>query len=342
MKKILLLLICIPFFTLQAQQDLLFNEDCEALTIGNIGTDISNTNPGQGGWLTSATVANNSDFQIANVGGLNNNVIKIIGSNGATANNKILDQFVGDFWTNRTAGNNVAQVEFDFFTGPVTTSKNFMRVALYDATKSKILAGIRIEMNTLIIKGIAYANVSNAINNYSFSLGPSDIVLTANTWYRFGFTFDYGNGDIFFKEVTNNLFNISIAGASANIPVSELFVFSTTQSGNTSSATGTFDNISLKADIDETSLLSVETNVLNSNKFKITPNPAKNNIVIENTSNLIDDVSFYDLKGIVVKKIETIKNLKNIQVDISDLSQGIYLIKIQSNKKFDVQKIVKE
>lgn len=342
MKKILLLLICIPFFTLQAQQDLLFNEDCEALTIGNIGTDISNTNPGQGGWLTSATVANNSDFQIANVGGLNNNVIKIIGSNGATANNKILDQFVGDFWTNRTAGNNVAQVEFDFFTGPATTSKNFMRVALYDATKSKILAGIRIEMNTLIIKGIAYANVSNAINNYSFSLGPSDIVLTANTWYRFGFTFDYGNGDIFFKEVTNNLFNISIAGASANIPVSELFVFSTTQSGNTSSATGTFDNISLKADIDETSLLSVETNVLNSNKFKITPNPAKNNIVIENTSNLIDDVSFYDLKGIVVKKIETIKNLKNIQVDISDLSQGIYLIKIQSNKKFDVQKIVKE
>jgi hypothetical protein len=342
MKKILLLLICISSFTIQAQQDFLFNEDCEALTIGDIGTDITNTNPGQGGWLTSATTANNSDFQIANVGGVNNNVIQIIGSNGASANNKILDQFVGDFWAERTAGNNVAQVEFDFFTGPVTTSKNFMRVALYDATKTKILAGIRIEMNTRIIKGLAYANVSSTLNNYSFSLGSSDVVLAANTWYRFGFTFDYGTGDIFFKEVTNNLFNISIAGASANVPVSELFVFSTTQAGNTSSATGTFDNIAFKADLDETSLLSVRTNQLDSNKFMITPNPAKNNITIENASNVIDAITIYDLKGIEVKKIEVIQNLKNVQVDISDLSQGIYLIKTQSNKKYDIQKIVKE
>jgi len=342
MKKILLFFIWISSFTTQAQQELLFNEDCETLTIGNIGTDISNTNPGQGGWFTSAITAENSDFQIANVGGINNNVIKIIGSSdGVTTNNKILDQFVGDFWINRTAGNNVAQIEFDFFTGPATTSKNFMRVALYDASKSKILAGIRIEMNTLKIKGLAYANVSGTLNNYSFSLGASDVVLTANTWYRFGFTFDYGTGDIRFKEVDHNLFNISIAGASANIPVSELFIFSTTQAGNTTSATGIFDTISFKADIDDTSLLSVKANQL-SNKFQIIPNPAKNNITIENTSNSIDNISIYDLKGVEVKKIDPIQNLKNVEIDISNLSQGVYLIKTQSNKKYDIQKIVKE
>jgi hypothetical protein len=342
MKKIVLFFICISSLTIQAQQDFLFNEDCEALTIGDIGTDITNANPGQGGWFTSATTANNSDFQIVNVGGLNNNVIKIIGSNGATTNNKILDQFVGDFWTNRTPGNNIAQVEFDFFTGPITTSKNFMRVALYDAAKTKILAGIRIEMNTLIIKGLSYASVSGILNNYSFSLGSSDVVLAPNTWYRFGFSFNSGTGDILFKEVGHNLFNIGIAGASINIPVSELFVFSTTQAGNTTSATGTFDTISFKADLDDTSLLSSITNPSNSNKFTITPNPVKDKVTIENLLNSIDSIIIYDLKGIEIKKIEVNQSLKNIQVDISDLSKGLYLIKIGSEKKCEIQKIIKE
>lgn len=341
MKKILLLLISISSFTIYAQQDVLYNEDCEALTVGNIGTDITNTNAGQGGWLTSATTATNSDFQIANVGGVNNNVIKIIGSNGATTNNKIADQFVGDFWANRTPGNNIAQVEFDFFTGPVTTSKNFMRVALYDVAKTKILAGLRIEMNTLIIKGLSYSNVSGVLNNYSFSLGSSDVVLAPNTWYRFGFSFNYGTGDILFKEVGHSLFNIGIAGASANIPVSELFVFSTTQTGNTSSAIGTFDNISFKADLDDTSLLGTKANQINSNKFAISPNPAKNNITIESTSNRIDAVTIYDLSGREVKAFET-KSINSNQYDIADLSQGTYLVKVKSDKNIETKKIIKQ
>ena len=342
MKKILLLFICITSFTIQAQQDILFTEDFEALTIGNIGTDITNAAPGQGGWLTSATTASNSDFQIANVGGVNNKVIKIIGSDGATTNNKIADQFVGDFWNNRTAGYNVAEVEFDFFTGPVTTSKNFMRVALYDAAKTKILAGFRIEMNTLIIRGLAYANQSGTINNYSFPLGATDIALLPNTWYRLGFSFDFGTGDVLFKEVGHSLFNIGKAGACAAIPVSELFVFSTTQTGNTSSATGTFDNISLKADIDNTSLLlSTPINQLNSNSFVISPNPAKNSITIDSKTNAIDAVTFYDLSGRLVKAIEA-KSFTNTVIDISDLESGTYLVKVKSDQNLEMKKIIKE
>ena len=341
MKKTLLLFICITSFTIQAQQDILFNEDCESLTIGNIGTDITNTNPGQGGWLTSATTANNSDFQVTNVGGSNNNVIKIIGSNGATTNNKILDQFVGDFWADRTPGNNVAEVEFDFFTGPVTTSKNFMRVALYDATKTKILAGLRIEMNTLIIKGLSYSNISGTLSNYSFSLGTSDIVLLPNTWYRFGFSFNYGTGDITFKEVDHSLFNISISGASANVAISELFVFSTTQAGNTSSATGIFDNISFKADLDNTSLLGTNNYQTTNNLLTVSPNPAKNNITIVNASNRIDAISIYDLNGREVKTMEPI-NFNNIQIDISDLMQGTYLMKVKTDENYETKKIIIE
>lgn len=342
MKKILLLFICISSFTIQAQQDILFNEDCEALTVGNIGTDINNTNAGQGGWFTSATTANNSDFQIANVGGTNNNVIKIIGSNGATANNKIADHFVGDLWANRTPGNNVAEVEFDFYTGPVTTSKNFMRVALYDAAKIKIIAGFRIEMNTLTIRGLAYANQSGTISNYSFPLGATDITLMPNTWYRLGFSFNFGTGDVLFKEVDHNLFNIGKAGACAAIPVSELFVFSTTQTGNTSSATGIFDNISLKADIDDTSLLlSTPTNQINSNSFVITPNPAKNSITIDSKANAIDAVTIYDLSGRAVKAIEA-KSFNSAPIDISDLASGTYLVKVKSDKNTEAKKIVKD
>lgn len=340
MKKILLLIICITSYTIQAQQDILFHEDCEALTIGNIGTDITNTNPGQGGWLTSATTANDSDFQIANVGGINNNVIKIIGSNGSTTNNKILDQFVGDLWTNRTPGNNVAEVEFDFFTGPITTSKNFMRVALYDATKTKILAGIRIEMNTLVIKGLSYSNISGTLSNYSFSLGSSDIVLVPNTWYRFGFSFDYSTGDITFKEVDHSLFNISISGASANIPISDLFIFSTTQAGNISSAIGTFDNISFKADLDNQSLLNTKSHQIN-NQLIVSPNPAKDNITILSTLNQIGTIKIYELSGREIKTIESPKN-NNIQLDVSDLRQGTYIIKMKIDENIETKKIVIE
>ena len=85
MKKLLLFFVLtLSFQTINAQ--LFYNENCSSLTVGNVGTDVTGTTPGQGGWLTYvAATGLNTDFQVVNAGGLYGNAFQITGS--ATAAN---------------------------------------------------------------------------------------------------------------------------------------------------------------------------------------------------------------------------------------------------------------
>ena len=70
MKKILLsCLLASTSISFYAQS--IFNENFEALTLGNLGTDITGTTAGQGGWYTTAatTAANSAvtNFQVTNI-----------------------------------------------------------------------------------------------------------------------------------------------------------------------------------------------------------------------------------------------------------------------------------
>ena len=76
-------------------------------------------------------------------------------------------------------------------------------------------------------------------------------------------------------------------------------------------------------------------------KFSVSPNPANDFINISNSDNiLVSGISITDLNGRVVKQNSYV-NISDIQVNVSDLASGMYMMTITSDKVTFTKKIVK-
>jgi hypothetical protein len=81
--------------------------------------------------------------------------------------------------------------------------------------------------------------------------------------------------------------------------------------------------------------LSIEVNTLSS--FNLYPNPVKNTLNIK-SQDAISNVAVYDLLG---KEVFSSNNVSNT-LDVSSLSNGVYLIRLTSNKGIATKRFVKE
>ncbi len=80
-----------------------------------------------------------------------------------------------------------------------------------------------------------------------------------------------------------------------------------------------------------------------SDKIKIYPNPAKENLIIELMESKISQrttISIYNIQGQLCRQI--ISNQSKTEVDIKDLSAGIYIIKVNNDKETLQGKFVKK
>jgi hypothetical protein len=82
---------------------------------------------------------------------------------------------------------------------------------------------------------------------------------------------------------------------------------------------------------------ALTTNTFSTDTFHIYPNPAKNSIQIHTDTKTINAASVFTLEG---KHVLTVTNTN--QIDISNLTPGIYLVKIKSEKFETVKKLVIE
>ena len=79
---------------------------------------------------------------------------------------------------------------------------------------------------------------------------------------------------------------------------------------------------------------------LNSN-FSVSPNPANDFITVSNADNIsVTAISITDLNGRVVKQ-NSYSNVTNVQVNVSDLASGVYMMNITSDKGSITKKIIK-
>ena len=92
-----------------------------------------------------------------------------------------------------------------------------------------------------------------------------------------------------------------------------------------------YDNFSLDVTLSVNDVLASE--------FKIYPNPAKNYLNIESKNIAISSVEMYNIIG---KKVISENNLVNSKLNVSSLSTGIYLLKVNSDAGSLVKKIVVE
>ena len=338
MKKITLLFLL--FYTSISIGQILDSENFESLTLGNVGTDISGTTPGQGGYLTFTSSGKNSDFQIINSGSTNGKTLKLFAEDNTDGVKYIWKDGLNTAWSSRTGGNNIIQIEYDIFTGPTTTTEGVSVTQLYNSSYSIEIAGILFVPETKVLLGRIYIDNAGIIDTYSVNLGSggSEIILAANTWYRIGFAFDKTTGEVTFRGPG---FYVGGTGAATGIDPFE-FDFVLIRDPDSFDATeGVFDNLQIKATATENLLLSTEERIISETVISIYPNPVNE---ILNFS-LSDDLklSKYEIVDINGRSIisNSITKTFNNKISVLNLSNGVYLLNLYSDQGKTTKKFIK-
>lgn len=76
-------------------------------------------------------------------------------------------------------------------------------------------------------------------------------------------------------------------------------------------------------------------------ELKVSPNPATNVVNISNVNGLVNGVEITDMNGRTVKTVK-LAGVTEAQINVSDLSAGMYLMNISSDKGAVTKKIVKQ
>ena len=85
----------------------------------------------------------------------------------------------------------------------------------------------------------------------------------------------------------------------------------------------------------------LSTDEFKKNDFKVFPNPTQDLITISNSYNLIEKISITDVNGRVIRNINGNNNI-DMEINISDLSAGMYLMTINSDNGSITKKIIKQ
>lgn len=339
MKKITLLLftvLSIGYAEITAQ--ILHEENSDGLTVGNVGSDITGATSGQGGLLTFTNSGQNSDFQIVSEGSTQGNVLQITGSSTDAGDKFLWKEGIQASWASRDSGNNIIEIEFDFYTGSATTSKNVWDVVIYDETGSAI-AGFEFEPETKILVGLARYESGGSLGFYGFYLGANntDIVLAADTWYKVGCAFNKTTGDVTWKSAD---FYSGVVGAAAGTDPVEVDYINIAGNGNTVSSVFKINTMTIEATATE-DLLGINDVATVANTIKLYPNPVNDILTLSMSENIsLTKLEIVDINGRLIKSISAERNLNN-QIDTSELTQGLYLLNIYSESGKLTSKFIK-
>lgn len=331
------------FFTANAQEVTYnFND----LNVGNIGTDLTGVTPGQGGWLTltsNGTAPNtstwtNAAFQVVANDATHANAFQIAGPNGA-GGSAFMWQTLN--WAGRTAGNDNTVVEFEYFTGtPEGVSKNYAAIALFNADASRSLGGFLIDKSTLDMYSYFYGQGQQQPGNVIGNLVQGGFTLPENVWVKLAFKYNYADGTIEFSgfNADNSVLFAPIVfdGLAPQTAVAEIdFMTANFAANNTASSNSLFDNLSVEfvggtAGVEEVTAA----------KLSVFPNPAADVINVANVEGL-NGIQIVDLNGRTVKSVN-FNSVSEATVNVSDLTAGIYMMNIATEKGTSTQKIVKK
>jgi len=352
MKKLLLLSLFI--FPLFSNAQVLITENFNSLNVGNISNEITGAVAGQGSYYlfssngtppTTTSNAGVSNAQIVSTGNASQGIL-LEGPNGDLGSRFVWKDGLPALWSSRTSMNQIIELEVDINPGAGTsTSRNTFGAYIFNAAGDKVLAGFTVRAATRELFLVAYSTpTGNPVGNYSYSLAAAPgIQLPANTFSRVGISYNVTTRLVTIKGPGLATGATVTGSATATDPAEVDFIaFSgnTTAAPNSASATMVMDNLTIKATGTD-SLLDNTTfdNVITS--FSVSPNPANDFITISNSENvLVNAISITDLNGRVVKQ-NSFTDVTNVQVNISDLSSGVYMMNITTDKGSVTKKIIK-
>lgn len=355
MKRILLsAAFLVAGFGVNAQD--LSTQKFDDLTVGDLTTDLTGKTAGQGDWYTYAESGTTADFQVVNLGGTDNGLL-LTSTNQVTssvATVKYAEQFLDLSWPNRDAGNDFILFSYELFTGTATANaKAVLNARLYNLSGQTIAGftynNVTREIAPQIFLNNATGGTKTATYYFKEPVAPATnstaLILDENTWYTMVCMFDKTTGDVYFTCNHPDVNAFKIAGGTADNtgynkgkdPL-KLSFYTFGAAGNTTSEEFVIDNVRIRAQADTN--LSVNSPV-KADSFSVSPNPANNYVNISGGNVTFDGVSITDLNGRVVKNVK-FDAVSTTQVNVSELSAGMYIMNIHTNEGATItKKIVK-
>jgi hypothetical protein len=347
------------------------SQNFNSLIIGNVGTDFTGATSGQGSYFTGAsngaapTTSNNSansNFQIVATGLNGTQGLQIASPNGDKGSRIMYKDGLDAAWTTRTAGNNVIELEYDFFTGPVTDNRSQIGMRIFGdetisgVTTARTLVGFVYTSNTRALSGIAYLKNGASNGTFLISFGATagtNLILESNTWYTVGCSYNTLTGEFLWKtSPTAGELGLGAAFWVPNmVPTDVDFVQVIVGANaaavppvpaNTVSSNIIFDNYTARA-VAISNLLGKEDFITaDKNVISVYPNPAKDvlNLKVDGMQT-VNAVQIVDLNGRQVYS-KTFDNVSDLQINVNTLSTGMYLINITSGDKTVTKKFLKQ
>lgn len=352
MKKLLLLSLVLSASFTNAQ--VLVQETFNDYTVGNLSTNMTGLEPGQGDYYFASsngaapTTTTNSALNNAQIVPEGNASLglQFTGPNGDKGSRYVWQGGFADMWDMRTTGNNIIELEMDINPGAgTTTSRNTYGAYIFNGD-GNVLAGFFVRAATRELFLVAYSTpTGQPVGNYNYSLAAAPgIQMPADTFSRIGVSYNVTTGQIRIKAPGIAAAGLTLTGSAVGTTPDEVDLISfsghTTAAPNTTASTMVLDNLKVKAAATD-SLLGVE-GVKEVAMFSVFPNPSKNNVNITSSNNAsINAVEMYDINGRTVKSVK-LDNVSDAQLNISDLAQGVYTLKISSENGSSVKKVIKE
>jgi len=356
MKKILFTITLFVYsYCISAQ--VLYNENFDTYTLGNVAADVYGQTPGQGGWHTlfgslntNATAAN---FQIENETNKGKVLTITTGPVGSHGGNQMYKKGFDVLWNQRTQGNNVLKFEIEMFV-PNYSGNPSIPIALVGSimlytTKPKALAAFDYYHFSGMLRGQSSNGLQSA---FQFHLAANNgiLYLTKNQWYQLIFFIDYDNNKAYVEipklgivKKVDVFDKLTPPDAMINYPPTELNlnIGKVIDAVQEQPSFLKFDNIKV------TALKSVPPHLLSAdnflaNKFNLYPNPATNVVTITNNDNmLVQQVEIYEITGKQLST-QTFNNEPEIQLNVENLTSGTYMVHIQTHEGTAVKKLVKK
>src|SRR5690554_2346055 len=361
MKKYLLYLTTAFLTAHFAVAQVLYTEDFDNLTVGNVGTDITGQTPGQGGWYTIQGVVNpgssivtNSDFQIVpeNTKG-NILIIKETSSTIQSLGRNVYRSDIETIWNQRIPGNDILKLSFELYTGPVVAEEKRSRIFFtYGPQQRYVFCHLVFDAPT---KALQFAIQNSKNNSTLFHTGNklngnSDLILPSDLWVAVELYIDY-TGSKYYVSVPSLSHTVAFdfgfpmaltdpvnEGDPVNGTPKRLYFVGSTLLNSIYYETK-FDNINISA----TNIApTVSVKEFISDKFNVFPNPVADIVTITNNENIgIEKVEVYDVAGGQVQS-KLYSGAHEIQFNTTNLATGTYFLHIKTNQGTAVKKIVKK
>lgn len=355
-------LAALSFFN-NTKGQVLYDENFDFFTLGNLSNDVTGATPGQGGWIAES-------YDEFGKPGANVSTVTAYPNKGKVITFSIPTNVKGFFCIRkpklntlidkRKSGNNVIKFELDYYTGPqhYTLDTN-VSSSVYLTNRNE---PYYIEGDALIgfefdkdghIRYSCWAGELGKFDSYKYLNNDpqAETKLPFNTWIKFNVYFDYNNKKAYFetpyfgtvvvsdflqKNTSSNLYDDDdYKITSVN------FQGSTDDKSRSLSTNNKLDNIKI------TALKNVPPEVLSINtflseKFKLFPNPSTKIVNITNSENMyVNQVQVYDIKSKLITT-QSFDNASKIQLNVEALTSGTYLLHIQTNEGIAVKKLIRK